>query len=406
MKIILSIVFIFSIFISCKKRIKGTIFTFEKTLLGDTSVGKTSGADALYFLETDTVFNFQGIPYYIKIPNDLKATNLLWGSIYYTGFSKNQKNLFFLITDTTNNKLKILADKNGDLDFTDEEIETFEGKNQFSIILKNTETKFEKFKVLVNIFSEEKSNKIARINNRIGFTQKHNSKIYRMVQEVRWNYKKLMLPDSNVIVVQDYDCNGHFNNKKDKIYAYNPLVEKEVSLKQNSYFTKGYLLPFKSKSYELIDVDKDGSTIELKQTSTIIDFTNRFENIELEDLEKNKTDFKDLAKPNKITVLYFWGTWCSPCLQQTDSISAFYNSNKNMMNFYSIHYGGNIETIKKYKELKLIHFPIFTINEANLKIGRIEGFPTFIIIDEKWVIIETYKNFYKFKKYITTFKHK
>jgi thiol-disulfide isomerase/thioredoxin len=403
---VLPIVLLLSIFISCKKRINGKIFAFENTLFGDTAFGKTSGADALYFLKTDTVFNFQGIPYPIKIPNNLKATNLLWGSIYYTGVSKNQKNLFFLITDTTNNKLKILADKNGDLDFTDEELETFNGKNQFNITLKNTETKFEKFKVLVNIFSEEKSTRIARINSKMGFTQKHNCKIYRMVQEVRWNYKKLILPDSNVIVVQDYDCNGHFNNKKDKIYAYNPLVEKEVSLKQSSYFAKGCLLPFKNKSYELIDIDKDGSTIELKQTSIIIDFTNHFENIELEDLEKNKTDFKDLSKPNKITVLYFWGTWCSPCLQQTDSISAFYNSNKNMMNFYSIHYGGNIETIQKYKDLKKINFPIFKIDEANIKIAKVEGFPTFIIIDEKGVIIETYKNFYKFKKYITTFKHK
>ncbi len=400
LKIVLPITLICCLFISCKQRNNGKIFVFENTLFGDTAFGKTFGADALYFLETDTVYNFQGNPYAIKIPNNLNAKNLLWGSIYYTGFSKKLNHIFFLITDTTNNELKILADKNGDLDFTNEVIETFNSKNKFSIVLKNAETQFEKFKVLVNIFSEEKSNKVASINNWIGVAQKHYCKIYRMTQEVRWNYRKLILPDSNIVVIQDYDCNGHFNDKKDKIYSYNPLVEKEVSLKQSSYFNKGYLLPFINKSYEVIELDKDGSTIELKQTSAIVDITNRFENIELEDLEKHKTDFISLPKPNKITILYFWGTWCGPCLQQTDLVSAFYDSTKNMINFYSIHYGANIENIKKYKELKNINFPIFKISDANLKIARVEGFPTFIVVDKNGIIVENLNNINALKKYL------
>jgi thiol-disulfide isomerase/thioredoxin len=380
----------------------GNVYKFENTLFGDTAIGKTFSADALYFLESDTVFNFQGIPYSIKISDSLKTKKLIWGSIYYTGFSKKQNNLFFLVTDTVNNKLKILADKNGDLDFTNEEVETFESKNQFYVTVKNNEPQFEKFKVLINIFSAEKSKQIAGINNQFKVTPKHNSKMYRIVQQIRWNYKKTVLSDSNVVYIQDYDCNGQFNNIKDKIYTYNPLIEKEVSLKQSSYYKKGYLLPFKNKSYELIEIDKFGSTIELKQTSTIIDLTNYFINIKLKDLSNSKTDFIELPKPKKITVLYFWGTWCSPCLHQTELISAFYNSNKSSINFFSIHYGENIEVIKNYKALKNIQFPIFIIDDTNLKINKIESFPFFMLIDENGIIIKEFKNINNVEKYLSS----
>jgi peroxiredoxin len=64
------------------------------------------------------------------------------------------------------------------------------------------------------------------------------------------------------------------------------------------------------------------------------DDTKKLPNITISDLQGKPVSIIDAAGSDKITVLSFWATWCSPCKRELDAISELYPT---WMNDYNVH---------------------------------------------------------------------
>lgn len=48
---------------------------------------------------------------------------------------------------------------------------------------------------------------------------------------------------------------------------------------------------------------------------------NAIPNIEIKNLEGKSINIKELVKKDKVTIISFWATWCSPCKKELDAIA-------------------------------------------------------------------------------------
>lgn len=48
---------------------------------------------------------------------------------------------------------------------------------------------------------------------------------------------------------------------------------------------------------------------------------NSIPNIDIKNLEGKTVNIKDLVEKDKVTIISFWATWCSPCKKELDAIS-------------------------------------------------------------------------------------
>lgn len=47
--------------------------------------------------------------------------------------------------------------------------------------------------------------------------------------------------------------------------------------------------------------------------------------VEVQNLEGKQVDLQDQLDKNKLTILSFWATWCKPCKDELDAVSAVYD---------------------------------------------------------------------------------
>lgn len=97
--------------------------------------------------------------------------------------------------------------------------------------------------------------------------------------------------------------------------------------------------------------------------------------------------FKDTENV-QMTFVEFWGTWCGPCVALTPEIIKFHNEFGDKIRFISVAYDKDIAKVKTYVNENKLDWEHSYINESNTKNTiiddwKIQGFPTFILIDEK-----------------------
>jgi thiol-disulfide isomerase/thioredoxin len=385
MRLIFSL-FVLVLFIACNKRITTTTLNIPDYLVGDTANKNHYGIDFLFQLTNDSVYEYNGKAHNILTPKNWKKENILWGETYYTAPTHKSRNLYYLI-NKTENKYEIIADENGNFDFNDDRVQsTLNAVDSFTVTLsiKNSIV----FKVYKRIADTALSKKVIASFTKSKMLPRHNSTWQYYLQETRCTKKIVSLPNNNQLTIEDYNCNGTFNDAGDKVYAFNILKDKPFSEKQTVSFKKGALVPYINETYILKNIDKYGTKIKLEKTETKIDFTNYLTNFALTTETEENTSYKDLPIPKTYTVLYFWGTWCKPCVEGTDSVNAFYNKIKDKVNFYGINSGDKLSTILKYKNYKKINFPVLLINDKNIEKIKVTFFPQFIIINNENIIIQ------------------
>ena len=391
------LVFACGVFFSCKQNY--TEYKIPDKLLGDTSIKTSHGNDFVYELEKDSVFEYQGKGYLIKLPSAFKNKNMLWGEVYFTGFEKSKTSLFYLL-DSTQKGYSLIIDGNGDLDFSNDKILPISTLDSFHINYSAKKDSVNNFSVLEKIPFKKYSEQTLKFMTAIGILPKHSAKIRYALMETRLNYKQVILPDSNTISIEDYNCNGKYNDRRDKIYAYDVFKETKVSELQVSDVKKGFVFPYKNQNYKLVSIDDYGTSIKLTKTNEQVDLTNYMPNINFKDLQGKEIDYKTLSKEKDFTVLYFWGTWCIGCRMQTDSIVKLFENYKTKINFYSMNNGDKKVAIEKYQLQKHISFPIYSISDKETKLAYVDGYPTFLVINKKGIVENRFDDFILLRKYL------
>ncbi|MFI2741541.1 TlpA family protein disulfide reductase [Zhouia sp. PK063] len=99
-----------------------------------------------------------------------------------------------------------------------------------------------------------------------------------------------------------------------------------------------------------------------------------------------------IKKPNTYTLIDFWGTWCTPCKELIPDIKELHKKYGSQINFISIAFDENpeiVETFTKKHVMNWSHGFVDNSNRGGTIIPQLSvtSFPTFILLDEHNKII-------------------
>lgn len=129
----------------------------------------------------------------------------------------------------------------------------------------------------------------------------------------------------------------------------------------------------------ILAADKARGTVQAGGTAP--DFT-------LPDLEGNAFTLSSLYGKGKLTVIDFWGTWCSWCMKGMPSMKEAYAKHKTKVEFVGIDCGDKQEVWKQgVASLQLEWINVWTENDDVSVSYGIEGYPTKLILDPQGKIL-------------------
>lgn len=147
--------------------------------------------------------------------------------------------------------------------------------------------------------------------------------------------------------------------------------------------------------YVFKKVNKDGDAIELdflkvmKQNFGLTVGKYAFK-MKFNDLFNGRT--YEIGSSKKFTLLDFWGTWCTPCIELTSELKRLHHLfNPDKFEIVSIAYDNSIENVQKYLQKEGINWTNIYDDRKNSMIAskfKVNDFPTFILLNENGKIIK------------------
>lgn len=341
---------------------------------------------------TGNVVSNNGRSFTITVPASFQNKEVANGAFFFGGGkgSKTDDIVFFLVHSLKEKSPVIVFDLNGNTDFTDDSIFTIEHRKSFQVSFKNYSdekataanefllTDSAEFKLGI-IYEKETDRKGAK-------------PLSFFFADRRLNYKKVILQDGNVITLEDWDFNGFYNDKKDRVIAGDVSTDSFSQIQRNPVLTKYArskdLLIFPNNTYRLGKVNKYGESISIEPLNKVMSQMEELPAFTYSDPEGRKAKF-EIDTTKKFTVLYFWGQWCIGChLQSPEYVKL--NASIPEVSYQAFNHGDKKENMLKYLEIKKLPFKPYSVDDETVKDLFIVGFPTFIIVDnQRKVLLRT-----------------
>jgi thiol-disulfide isomerase/thioredoxin len=215
----------------------------------------------------------------------------------------------------------------------------------------------------------------------------------------------VVLPDSNIITLYDYDCNGFFTDDYDKIMAGD--IQQNSRLGNNPVKTKkskpGVELPYANNTYKVTGVDKYGNSITVLPLNKVIDTVEKLPAFKFTDEVGDKKNFGIIsAKP--YSVLYIWGAWCIGCVSQAPGFVRVMKKYESMTDFYTFNYGDKEDIMLNYIAAKKMPFKPDWISNSIIKILQVESFPSYLIVDKMNHIVLRSSSVYEVEQFFANIK--
>ncbi len=104
----------------------------------------------------------------------------------------------------------------------------------------------------------------------------------------------------------------------------------------------------------------------------------------LQDLNGKKVELKQLKE--KVILLNFWATWCSPCKEEMPYLEALhqqFKEKKFVLLTISVDYNG-LKTVKEFIDKHHYTFPVLLDPKGKtLDLFQVKGIPTTLLIDKR-----------------------
>lgn len=108
----------------------------------------------------------------------------------------------------------------------------------------------------------------------------------------------------------------------------------------------------------------------------------------LTDFNGRSVNLKDLS--NKVVIVDFWATWCSPCRHEIPQLNKLYRDNKARgLEIVGVSMDDESGVVKEFLKGNRIDYPVVMGNEGVANdFGGIEGLPTKFIIDRNGNVVK------------------
>ena len=125
----------------------------------------------------------------------------------------------------------------------------------------------------------------------------------------------------------------------------------------------------------------------------------------LNDIYGKKVDVADFGKNDKVTVLSFWATWCSPCKKELNNISYLYEDWQDDYNMelvaISIDDVRNISKVKTYVNGQAWDYEVLLDTNEDLKrMMNFQTVPYTVLIDQNGNFVYTHAGYVEGDEYI------
>lgn len=374
--------FVFISILACNGQEKGEVYNSEKGYFNDGTL--STGINFLGILTSDSIYSSKKA-YSIIVPGSFKGRNIAWGSDYFTGMKKNttRPTVFFLICTYDTTETQIVFDKNGNLDFTDDSIYAIEPGKWFEVGMMNHYENAGQFVTRWLFRRDVPDSQYGWLHKGMTSRWKNALPSKYVMFDKRNNFRRVLLPDSNVVTLYDYNVNGFYNDKEDKIIA-GDILKKGRLIKYQTWTKesrKNVLLPFKNNTYKVISIDKFGNNVELLALNKLLDTTEVLDDFRF--IDETGVNRKFEFKPETgFTVFYFWGNWCVGCHVQGPSFVKLMNQYSGEVQFYTFNSGDKEEDMLKYLKSKNYPFQKYRIDQKGTKKLYVEAYPSYLIVDK------------------------
>ncbi len=385
MKQLFSFLFFLMMGVWCNGQEKGTVHFAEKGYYAeDTSHIWPS---YLLYLQGDTVTDFRK-KYHIIVPEQFRSKKIAW---YYRIFGWLMKTaitaprIFYLVADYDSSTAQIVFDINGNADFSDDSIYAIQPGEPFTLELGNQRDTAAKILMRFLFYNDLKDpfyNKQWK-----SFKDKTVMPAKYMLFYKQLVYRRIVLPDSDIVMLWDYDANGFYDGPNDKIIAGDIWKDKYLGI--NPYKTrnvsKGEHLPFKDRVYRLIDIDKYGNGIRLEvlyetPDTAMIPPSFRFVN---ENGRNEELGYDEVA------VFYVWNSRCMDCAALEPGLASLMKTYADKVSFYTFNSGDKEMTMLKHIETTRFPYQKNYLTAKNAATLQVETVPAFLVVYRKKVLLRT-----------------
>lgn len=239
-------------------------------------------------------------------------------------------------------------------------------------------------------------------------------KIIFSPQEVKKEYKQgiLLIKETTPYIrasvltkTGDYRyLEGVIRNNELSLYGFDGVFAFVFKAKVNKEIIKGKM--YAGKSFSEVFAAKVDKDFELVSPESITSFTETKINFSLKDSSGNLVNLKD--SQNRVTILQIFGSWCPNCIDETNFIKEWLNTNHNLpVDIYAIAFEREkdeksaLKTLLKVKNKLQMNYPILlggatkqdTVSKVFPGIKNFISFPTTIYLDKKGVIRKVHAGF-------------
>lgn len=194
------------------------------------------------------------------------------------------------------------------------------------------------------------------------------------------------------IGIMDRDNNLVFGDKNtDRIVLANDLgVFSASSGPMSRPITDSTTIVIGGQVFFLKQVETDGSRIVLEMLNTtapVMAIGSKLPSFSILMMDNSKQDIIKISSQKRYTLLDFWGTWCTPCMQQFPELKQLHKDFSKQLTVVGMNKGDTKEKVIEYVVEKNVEWQNGIATDEILKLLSVESFPTYILLDQQGKVI-------------------
>jgi len=363
----------------------------------------SNGFMKLFKCTDDGRFIHYGKTKQIVFPENFIVKDTALALNYFTGWKNSitPNQVLFLIGNYSSFSPVVYVDYNQNLDFSDDgDPLVFRADTSAIVYLNNSE--FTSAQFPIKLYYPNLNPKLkGQVKSILGSTDdalgNDNVDVDYWFADKRMNLKVSYLvfdEDSLKIGIYDYNCNGLYNDLGFDRITISDSKNNPISIELNQgavVYTDDFAIKVGNQVYEIQEIEASGKYIKLKKSEEKylqpIKLGSDISDLNLKLLTEEITTIQHIQEHGKYLLIDFWGTWCKGCTQQLPALKKLVESNKDKLQVIGMSFGDTKEQIESYVKKHTIKWSIGFADEDLIRKLRVDGFPTYMLLNKSGEIL-------------------